>query len=276
MPDLIPVLEFNPNTTAYSGANALVLGKMAKLVYENNEAIRKVVIDDWKFQDIFFFDTSETESFVAVDSEKIIVSFRGSNSFIDWLSNIDIDLVGGPFKGSVHEGFSRALSVVWTKMQKKIYEIKENARPKALSLWFTGHSLGGALATLAVAKLREKDHPVNGLYTFGSPRVGDREFAQNFNADFAIRTYRFVNKTDIVTRVPRRIMFYSHVGKFLYFDDQDSLHKEPSFWYQFLDSIEVVIEDIKDRDLVGVKHHDINQYLIALEKNKAKKYEELN
>jgi len=44
----------------------------------------------------------------------------------------------------------------------------------------TGHSLGGAIATLAVAELISKGIQVDNLYTFGSPRVGDSNFISWF------------------------------------------------------------------------------------------------
>lgn len=53
-----------------------------------------------------------------------------------------------------------------------------------------------------------------GLYTFGQPRTGDREFARKPDADFEQQTFRYVNNNDIVTRVPFRAMNYSHVGLF--------------------------------------------------------------
>lgn len=85
--------------------------------------------------------------------------------------------------------------------------------------------MGAALATLAAAYLRDagrhpddpKDKPVNGLYTFGCPRAGNRDFERAFNQDSGARAFRFVNNNDIVTRVPPRELDYSHVGKFLYF-----------------------------------------------------------
>ncbi len=78
------------------------------------------------------------------------------------------------------------------------------------SLWITGHSLGGALAVLATAKLRfEKAQPVSGLYTYGQPRVGDFEFCSRFDQGFGDYTFRFVNFQDIVPRVPLRNMNYT-------------------------------------------------------------------
>jgi triacylglycerol lipase len=139
------------------------------------------------------------------------------------------------------------------------------------SLWITGHSLGAALATLAVAKLRmEDDRPVNGLYTYGSPRVGDRIFARNFNQEF-VAAFRLVNNTDIVTRAPARIMLYSHVGHFLYLDEDKNLHDDIHWWYQFLDICKDAVQDLfdKDIDLGGIVDHRMTEYIAGLVANRA-------
>jgi alpha-beta hydrolase superfamily lysophospholipase len=60
-------------------------------------------------------------------------------------------------------------------------------------LFLTGHSLGGALATLAASRW-----PARACYTFGAPRVGDGAFARTLRAPL----YRVVNGQDVVPRVP--------------------------------------------------------------------------
>src|SRR5262249_27827543 len=59
------------------------------------------------------------------------------------------------------------------------------------------HSLGGALATVA-ARLCGSGL-VAGLYTFGSPMVGDRKFQNSFH----LPAWRFVNNADIIARNPK-------------------------------------------------------------------------
>ncbi len=181
----------------------------------------------------------------------------------DWLADADFDLVDGPF-GKVHDGFYRALRAVWREVLQTIRNFQDNGQ----SLWFTGHSLGAALATLNVATLRADDKPVYGLYTFGQPRTGGRDFAANFNQDFKPRCFRFVHNNDIVPRVPLRAMNYSHVGTFLYFDKDGKIDDDLSWWYQVLDRVEGRIEDLGKPGTDGIKDHSMDRYLKWLEKNK--------
>ncbi|MBW4517741.1 MAG: lipase family protein [Timaviella obliquedivisa GSE-PSE-MK23-08B] len=278
--------DFDAHTGQYSSKNALACGKLSWLAYYAKDEIREV-LKSWNFTKFRFFDLGVTQAFVVADAEKIILTFRGTDCMKDWLGNFDIDLVGGPFGGKVHEGFSRSLSLIWKDIQltfdllqpRRIATQTEMVQgdlktTKAPSLWVTGHSLGAALATLSVARLREKDQMVHGLYTFGSPRVGDRKFQEEYNSDFRSRTFRFVSKNDAVTRVPMRTLFYSHVGQLFYIDDDETIHTDPSFWYRFVDGIEVRLKDIADLDLSTIENHKIEYYVRALEKNKALKIED--
>jgi len=278
--------DFDAGTVNYSSKNALACAKLSWLAYFSRDEIREV-LKSWNFTKFRFFDLGFTQAFIVADAEKIILTFRGTDCMKDWLGNFDIDLVGGPFSGRVHEGFSRSLSLIWKDIQMtfellqprvtatKAGMIQGNLKEAtAPSLWVTGHSLGAALATLSVARLREKDQMVHGLYTFGSPRVGDRKFQEEYNNDFRSKTFRFVNKNDVVTRVPMRTLFYSHVGQLFYIDDQQTIHTDPSFWYRFVDGIKVRLEDIADLDLSVIENHRIENYVSALDKNKDREIED--
>ena len=95
-----------------------------------------------------------------------------------------------------------------------------------------GHSLGTALATLAVATLGEEAKPVHGLYTFGQePRISGKTFARNFDLDFKSRTFRVGN--NVVTLVPIREMGYRQVGQVLVFDSSGKLPTDLHFWNNF-------------------------------------------
>lgn len=78
-------------------------------------------------------------------------------------------------------------------------------RTDGQTVWFTGHSLGGALAMLAGARmyLEEPRLRADGVYTYGQPRTCDRMLATAYNTGFKQRMYRFVNNNDVVPQLPR-------------------------------------------------------------------------
>lgn len=101
-----------------------------------------------------------------------------------------------------HEGFAEAYAEVAPAIDKALRAAPDpNAR-----LFITGHSLGGAMAVLAAANLQHSFGAIT-CYTFGAPRVGDREFARVLSG---IALFRYELGDDLVTRVPPRAFGYQH------------------------------------------------------------------
>ena len=59
------------------------------------------------------------------------------------------------------------------------------------------------------------------LYTYGSPRVGNKRYINNVKVDYT----RWVNNNDIVTRVPPAWMGYSHNGNEMYLNAYGEVRK---------------------------------------------------
>src|SRR5262249_24026820 len=76
---------------------------------------------------------------------------------------------------------------------------------------FTGHSLGAALATLALSRFNGGQAS---LYTVGSPRVGNARFCERVLQKSGNQVFRFVNNNDLVTHVPIKAPFYDHGTRF--------------------------------------------------------------
>ena len=115
-------------------------------------------------------------------------------------------------KPGVHGGFQAALNEVWEDVAQKLagYRAKSSSE-----IFFTGHSLGAALATLAIARFAGDNAS---LYTFGSPRVGNHAFVEGLRR---FPQFRFVDLNDLVTRVPPTLFFYEHGATTLYHLDVD-------------------------------------------------------
>ncbi len=138
--------------------------------------------------------------FIAEKGKNIYLIFRGTQTATEWIHNLDIKME--PFKeadlGNIHEGFLKAYRNIRDGL---LSEISKTDRSK--KLYISGHSLGGALASLAAADIRKSNiRAVTAIYTFGSPRVGDRRFAQEFNNLFPNNSFRIANTSDVVTELP--------------------------------------------------------------------------
>jgi triacylglycerol lipase len=260
-----PFAKFNNLTALWDANNAFALAYAAQLAYED-EAPVKAALQQWGFDsDRFkFLNSSDTQRFVTATDEMILVSFRGtqSNDIWDWMT--DADIILRPFvAGMVHKGFYEGLEDVWSDMNWAITQFQDQGQ----SLWFAGHSLGAALACLAVARLIFEQHkPINGLYTFGQPRTGDFAFSRDFDHEFGGRTFRFVNNADIVTRIPPRVLGYSHVGQLLFFDKKGKLQTDEGWWNKFLNEVKVGIEGL-EKPAALVRQHAIALYIKNMAKN---------
>ena len=268
--DMVNNFEFYL-TAKYKPENAFLLAKLAKLIYQPEEEISQHVVN-WRASEFSYITTPtpveayDTQALIVANADLIVVAFRGSESRTDWKNNLDFVLIEGyggrvdESQGRVHRGFSHALDSVWGQVKRTI----ERYQNQGQTLWFTGHSLGGALATLAVSRLvLAEDKPVGGLYTYGSPRVGDRVFAQNFNNQFKDQNFRVVNNQDIVPRLPPRQMGYSHAGTFLYFSDSLTITDDLYWWIKLLDTYpmtEATVEQRLSQGLAGVEDHGIALY----------------
>lgn len=129
-------------------------------------------------------------------SGNVFVTFRGTKSLEDWLSDFTFPQVAHPW-GQAEGGFSHLYAQCSADVQASVQ--RAGAVP---NVFVTGHSLGAGLATLATADLVNSGvAPGAAMYSFAGPRVGDLAFAAQFNRRVVLR-WRIVNTEDIVTTVP--------------------------------------------------------------------------
>lgn len=192
-----------------------------KVLLNNTEGENKVLraileAGGLKLKGIVYDPGTDTQGFVAYrepDEDGLgfaIIAFRGTQQIKDWLSNVDANKV--PIKspraqqdrelGKVHRGFHNAYQSVHPQILKHLEGLE------ALPIYITGHSLGGALATLATWYL--SGDKLAACYTFGAPRVGDKGLSDLFHTPI----YRINNGADPVPFVPASDIFVDGI-KFL-------------------------------------------------------------
>lgn len=162
---------------------------------------------------VLFDARTDTQGYVAVRRSKegrlgmAVLAFRGTQQIKDWMTNLDaatmpVSSSGGETLGNVHRGFNEA----FLSVRDQIGPLLEG--DEELPLFITGHSLGGALATLATWYL--KGDSLAACYTFGAPRVGDTGLIDRFRTPI----YRIVNGVDPVPFVPpsdKAVSFAKHL-----------------------------------------------------------------
>ena len=221
---------FRPDATGYELVNAGWLADFALLVYGDDNFIQTkaagLIAAGFTIK---FISVGTTQCLVAHNNKFIVIATRGTEidnlwgAISDWAVNLKFDLVQDDSGGKVHEGFIELINRTWPVIEECVRKIQADGAQR--TLWITGHSLGAGLATLVAERARRVGNfPVSGVYTWGSPRVGDEQFKQKYAmAGLSDRTFRFVNNTDIVRKIPPGDA-YTHVGLLKFIDAAGHLH----------------------------------------------------
>jgi triacylglycerol lipase len=228
------LVQFEPNASTFSIINAYYLAKVSAAAYAVDADFDTRIVELGLTSAGIIFPPAEVDDiryFIGTTDQYSVLAFRGTVAadIHNWLTDADINQVSDPFvAGMVHKGFLDALNGEWPNLLTSI-----QALPPCRPLWITGHSLGAALATLASSWLAAKSISVQGVYTYGSPRVGSIAFYSHYKPN----QYRFVNNNDIVPHVPLEVslfglhvFLYKHVGTLGYLNRQGQLGEGMSNW----------------------------------------------
>jgi hypothetical protein len=196
------------------------------------------------------------------------VAFRGTE--VGEYADIEADDPGlGPWRGAgeIGTGYDTQFTSIWNAAPScgvKTGIATTLASRHDEELYVTGHSLGGALATLMVAETLvtpKTGIAVSALYTFGSPKVGDKAFGFELVAKAAsakTAMFRFVHKDDIVTGQPTIV---SHDGIGTYFYRHFSASNEGEAAYQvYVDPKKYDVGEFVAHVLWSIPDHDIGDY----------------
>jgi pimeloyl-ACP methyl ester carboxylesterase len=258
----LPAELYNPDAfKQFSGGsgfgigNARAMAWMSQLAYETDEpdkikGILKlfgldlveggVVVRESKT----VLPVASTHCFVASHPKAVIVAFAGTDplSLANWISDFDAHLEAT----GTAEGYEVAASVVWSELK----QLLERYVPPGGKVFVTGHSLGGALAALIAHRIgTELQADVDAVYTFGMPRPGSKAFADLYNRQLGMRTYRLVHGEDIVPTVAPTSFGFRHLGRVLHCErlgrfDQANLASDTSSDFPVF--VSGVAKDLRD------------------------------
>ena len=207
-------------------SNIHKFAKASSIAYKDNADKE---FNDMGYTVLQFVDHEGAQCYLLESDTDIALVFRGTEpkEFSDIkadLNAIQRDSKAGT--GDVHTGFATEVDKIWEKLSlpSTVQMVK-----KQKDFYIAGHSLGAAMATIAAHRL-QNTYNIKCIYTYGSPRAGDKEFVESLK----VPHYRCRNNNDLVTKVPFWIMGYRHHGTLVYINYYGNVRKLSS-WQRFKD-----------------------------------------
>jgi len=229
---------------------SLLFANLARIAYYNIDKAKSQA-KKLGFSTIEFYDREGAQAYRFMNKTDLVIACRGTEP-TQW-NDISADLKAIPVMSEtisrVHKGFKEEVDELWPMVCEDINR-KTNLKK---NLWFCGHSLGGAMATIMASRAKFNDElndPVE-LYTYGSPRVGWKKYVNSLE----VTHHRWKNNNDIVTKVPLWIMGYRHHGTMHYITSDNKIGKPG-----FKDWCKGMWAGIKARKFDSIGDHDIVAY----------------
>ena len=233
---------------------SLLFAELSRLAYFSPDAVEPAV-HEIGISSVQFIDCDGAQAYVFANNHDLLIVCRGTepNEWNDLKADANASTVVAEV-GRIHRGFKREVDDLWPIIEQTI---KENQRP----VWFAGHSLGGAMANVCAGRCKLSQIPSNpkSLFTYGSPRVGNRTYISAVK----IPHYRWVHNNDIVTRIPPRWLGYKHSGFELYLDNQSRLQKLYA-WQRSRDRFRGLWRGLFAGKLDLLSDHAISSYIMAI------------
>jgi triacylglycerol lipase len=231
----------------------LVFANIAAITYEGPKT-SKTKFKAVGYTIIEFFDIDNAQAYLLKGTDGVhVLSFRGtevtepSDILADLKAGKNIEAVGG----KIHVGFKGEINKLWPAIEKAIAKIDK--------LYVTGHSLGAAMATIAAGRMQSK---VLALVTFGSPRVGNKEYVNCLT----FTHYRVQNNCDDVTKVPFLLMGFAHHGTHMYMNYYGAF-RNLTPWQQIKDMVRSRAKAYtKGQKFLGAYDHMMDNYIAKLGK----------
>ena len=238
---------------------SLLFAKLSSIAY-NNIKEAKSQAKKLGFTTVEFYEKDGAQAYRFMNKEDLVIACRGTQptEFNDLKADLKALPVMAETVGRVHIGFKTEVDDIWPMIEEDINR-KTNVTK---TLWFCGHSLGAAMATIMASRAKhnvELNDPVE-LFTYGSPRVGWRMYCNSLN----VIHHRWKNNNDIVTTVPLAVMGFKHHGECHYINAYGNV-RNPTGWQMFKDRMRGMWMGIKKGKIDNFGDHSMVEYIKYLE-----------
>ena len=209
------------------------------------------------FTSINLLDYEGAQCYLLGNKDIAVIVFRGTEP--KQKSDIWADLKTwkkkSQTKGSIHSGFMGETDKVWESVQKFVSDNKDK------DLYIAGHSLGGAMASVASSRLQNHG-PLKTTYTYGSPRVGNSSWR-----DYQTWSHqRIQNNNDVVTQTPPMLLGFRHHVPSVYINHYGNIRKLTR-WQKTKDMFRGRWRAIqKFQFFDGIMDHNMDKYCLKLHK----------
>jgi hypothetical protein len=221
---------------------------------------------------------------VGTNQDGVILAFRGTftnptdmlQTLLDWLKDFMAKPIPAPEFGDnvkVHYGFWSSLNSLWSdKKTDMITEVKAQMATNGgnRKLYITGHSKGGALASLAALRFAKEESIIPTVLTIASPKTGDEGFQSVYQSNISENTFRYEYINDFVPLFPPDQDLVKELSKFEIFDKILKLYPNIESWnYKTVGALQFINEQgtvVDDYDSKALKKDRI-AYLMSVLKN---------
>ncbi|NLX53717.1 MAG: lipase family protein [Planctomycetaceae bacterium] len=236
---------------------SLLFAEFSRVAYYDHETVARLVEPIGFHLNVEFFDRNGAQAYRLDNATDVVIVCRGTepHETTDIRADIDAAKVVAETVGHVHRGFKGEVDQLWPMIKQSL---QANRRKR---VWFCGHSLGGAMATISAGRcfISEIPSAPEALFTYGSPRVGTKRYINYCR----IQHIRWVNNNDIVPRLPPAWLGFRHSGREMYLNRHGELCKL-DYWGKASDRIRGFIHTLGRFRIDWLSDHSINSYIDAI------------
>ena len=239
---------------------SLLFARLASISYNSNIKEVKKQAKKLGFTTVEFYNKEGAQAYRFMNKEDLVIACRGTEP--TEFNDISADLKALPVMAEtvsrVHRGFKAEVDELWPMICDDL--VRTQNRNK--KVWFCGHSLGAAMATIMASRCFHYASVTDPeeLYTYGSPRVGWRTYVKSLG----VVHHRWKNNNDIVTTVPLALMGYVHHGNQHYLNAYGN-YRKPTGWQLVKDKWRGMWMGIKQGKIDSFGDHSMEQYIKHLE-----------